>query len=277
MALSVMAKRPGAHKEVRTETILEAVCACHLASYVPGPVEDRGGVMFIGPPGVLKSTFLDVLDEFHNAAIISNLNTQTLMKMQGDFISGNTRTIAIPELQAIYKGDPRTSARLEQALMQLVAEGHRGASWQDTRRQKFKSRAMVFGAMTPTFYDRMSGPWEDSGFLRRFIWVAYTLQDPDVLMDAITQWKRAEFGGVAIPKPPANNTIPDSLSVDERREIRGWLKHQPAPHEIQFSLLCRATAALRWHYATRKLRKNALDTMREFAATLQKDAAVVRV
>ncbi len=233
--------------------------------------------MFVGPPGVLKSTFLDVLDEFHNAAIISNLNTTTLMQMQGDFISGNTRTIAIPELQAIYKGDPRTSARLEQALMQLVAEGHRGTSHQDTRRQKFKSRAMVYGAMTPKFFDRMSNGWEDSGFLRRFIWCSYTLQDPDVLMDAITQWKRAEFGGVTIPKVPAQNSIPDSLSIDERREIRTWLKHQPAPHEIQFSLLCRATAALRWHYATRKLRKNALDTMREFAATLQKEAAVVRV
>lgn len=233
--------------------------------------------MLVGPPGALKSTFLDVLDEFHNAALISNLNTTTLMQMQADFISGNMRTIALPEYAAIYKGDPRTAARLEQALMQLVAEGHRGTSHQDTRRQKFKSRATVFGAMTPKFYDRMSGPWEDSGFMRRFLWVSYTLQDPDVLMDAITQWKRAEFGGVAIPRTPANNLIPDTLSIDERREIRSWLKYQPAPHEIQFSLLCRATSALRWHYATRKLRKNALDTMREFASTLAKEAAVVRV
>lgn len=253
------------------------MCALHLSSYVAGPVEDRGGVMLIGPPGVLKSTFLDILDEFHNAAIISNLNTTTLLQMQGDFISGNTRTIAIPELQAIYKGDPRTAARLEQALMQLVAEGHRGASWQDTRRQKFKSRAMVYGAMTPKFYERMASSWEDSGFLRRFIWAAYTLRDPDVLMDALEKWRRAEFGGIKIPRVPASGKIPDTLKTEERREIRSWLKYQPTPHEIQFSLLCRATSALRWHYAANRVKKNALDTMREFAATLHKEAAVVRV
>lgn len=262
---------------MHAETILEAVCACHLSTYVPGPVEDVGGVMFIGPPGVLKSTFLDVLDEFHNAAIISNLNTTTLLQMQSDFISRNTRTLVIPELQAIYKGDPRTAARLEQALMQLVAEGHRGASWQDSRRQKFKSRAMVYGAMTPKFYERMSGPWEDSGFLRRFLWCSYTLGDPNVLMNALEEWRRAELGGIKIPSVPASNKIEDTLTLEERREIRTWLKFQPSPHEIQFSLLCRATSALRWHYRERRLKKNALDTMREFAATLHKDAAIVRI
>lgn len=257
--------------------MLEAVCALHLSSYVPGPVEDRGGVMFIGPPGVMKSTFLNVLDEFHNATIISNLNTTTLLQMQSDFISGNTRSLVIPELQAIYKGDPRTAARLEQAIMQLVAEGHRGASWQDSRRQKFTSRAMVYGAMTPKFYEKMASGWDDSGFMRRFIWCSYTLQDPDVLMNALEDWRRAEFGGIRIPTVPANNTIPDALRAEERREIRTWLKHQPSPHEIQFSLLCRATSALRWHYQARRIKKNALDTMREFAGTLQKDAAVLRL
>jgi hypothetical protein len=270
-----MAKRPVQRHEVRAQIILEAVCALHLSSYVPGPVEDRGGVMFVGPPGILKSTFLDVLDEFHNATIISNLNTTTLLQMQSDFQSGNTRTIAIPELQAIYKGDPRTAARLEQALMQLVAEGHRGASWQDSRRQKFKSRAMVFGAMTPKFFDRQAGGWEYSGFLRRFLWASYTLADPDVLMNAIEEWKRADFGGIVIPTIPASNMIPDQLSVDDRRTIRSWLKHQPAPHEIQFHLLCRATSALRWHYGTRKLKRNALDTMKEFSGMLQREAALV--
>jgi hypothetical protein len=84
-------------------------------------------------------------------------------------------------------------------------------------------------------------------------------------------------GSIKIPALPANHNIPESLTAEERKQVRSWLKHQPGPHEIQFALLCRATSALRWHYQARKLRKDAVATMREFARTLSKDAALVRV
>jgi hypothetical protein len=263
---------------VHAEIILEAICALHLASYVQSPVKDKGGLIIVGPPGVLKTTFLDVLDEnYHNSLAASNLNTTTLLKLQGQFHNGAMRSIVLPDLQAIYAGDPRTAARLEQALMQLAGEGNRGASWQDARYQKFKSRCAIFGATTQKHFESMSSRWEDSGFLRRFLWAGVTLENPDALMDAITEWQRAEIGGIKIPDLPASTMIPDLLASNERKEIKSWLKYQPTPHEIQFSLLCRATSALRWHYRQRKIKTDALDTMRQFAETLQQDAALVRI
>jgi hypothetical protein len=263
---------------VRAETILEAICALHLASYVQGPTGEYGGLMVIGPPGQLKTTLLDVLDQnYHNAFSPSNLNTTTLLKLQGQFHNGSMRSLVLPDVQAMYAGDPRTAARLEQALMQLAGEGNRGASWQDARFQRFKSRCAIFGAMTQKLYEQMANRWEESGFLRRFLWASVSLKDPEVLMNAIEQWQRAEIGGISVPVIPANNTIPDLLTTDERRQIRVWLKHQPTPHEIQFSLMCRATSALRWHYKTRGIKVDAMETMREFAETLQKDAAHVEV
>jgi hypothetical protein len=263
---------------VRAEIILEAICAFHLASYVPSPVKDKGGLMFVGPPGVLKTTFLDVLDEnYHNSLTSSNLNTTTLLKMQAQFYNGSMRSLVLPDVQAIYAGDPRTAARLEQALMQLAGEGNRGASWQDARYQKFKSRCAIFGAMTQKHFEQYTARWEDSGFLRRFLWAGVTLEDPEALMNAIEQWQRAEIGGIKIPDLPANGTIPYLLANHEAKEIRSWLKHQPSPHEIQFSLMCRATSALRWHYQQRRLKHDALDVMRQFAETLQHDAALVRI
>jgi hypothetical protein len=271
-------RRRGWTGVVSAEIMLEAICAFHLASYVDGPVKDKGGLMIVGPPGVLKTTYLDVLDEnYHNALTSSNLNTTTLLKLQGQFYNGAMRSIIIPDVQALYAGDPRTSARLEQALMQLAGEGNRGASWQDARHQKFKSRCAVFGALTQKHYEQMAGRWEESGFLRRFVWSSVTLENPDVLMDAIQDWRRADIGGIKIPDVPASMSIPDLLTTDERRQIRTWLKYQPGPHEIQFSLVCRATSALRWHYQQRNIKKNAVDTMREFAETLRKDAALVRI
>ena len=270
-------RQPGS-LEVPVESMLEAICAIHMASYVDSPVKDRGGLMLIGPPGVLKTSLLDVVgDNYHNAISASNLNTTTLLKMQQEFHAGTMRTLILPDVQAIYAGDPRTAGRLEQALMQLAGEGNRGASWQDSRHQRFKSRCTIFGAITIKHYEKMAENWEASGFLRRFLWSAYSLADPDILMDAIEKWTRADIGSIRVPALPANHSIPDSLSDDERRQIRSWLKHQPGPHEIQFALLCRATSALRWHYANRRIKKNAIETMREFARTLSKDAALLRV
>lgn len=258
--------------------MLEAICAIHMSSYVDSPVKDRGGLILVGPPGVLKTSFLDIVeDNYHNAISASNLNTTTLLKMQQQFHAGTMRSLILPDIQAIYAGDPRTSGRLEQALMQLAGEGNRGASWQDARHQRFKSRCTIFGAITIKHYEKMAPGWEDSGFLRRFLWSAYTLSEPDILMDAIQDWRRADIGSIRVPALPSGRSIPDTLTTDERRQIRNWLKHQPGPHEIQFTLLCRATSALRWHYANRRIKKNAIETMREFARTLSKDAALVRV
>lgn len=265
-------------RTVRLEAILESVCALHLASFVAGPVEDRGGLMITGPPGMLKSTALDVLDaNYHNAVSVSNLNTTTLLQMQDQLQSGAVRSIIVPDLQALYAGDPRTVARVEQALMQLAAEGHRGASWQDSRFQRFRSRCTIFSAMTGKFFEKHASAWNDSGFLRRFLWCAYRLEDPDTLMRAISQWTRAELGAIVIPQIPASGGIPDRLTVADRELIRTWVKHQPGPHEIQFALLCRAASVLGWHYERRKLKRKALVTLAEFARTLHKEAALVQL
>jgi len=266
------------HNSVSVEAMLEVICAFHLAGYVGGPVADRGGLMLVGPPGNLKTTLLDVLDEhFSDALSFSNLNTQTLTKIQGQFSNGSMRSLILPDLQACYAGDPRTAARLEQALMQLAGEGHRGASWQDPRFQKFRSRCAVFGAMTNRFYEKYANYWEDTGFQRRFVWSYYKLENPDMLLDALEQWERADIGGIKIPDTPASHEIPNLLKQEERHEIRRWLKYQPGPHEIQYHLLCCAASALRWHYGRRKFRRDAMATMREFARTLHKEAALLRI
>jgi hypothetical protein len=260
---------------LNSEQMIEALCACHLAAYVPAPVEDRGGVMLVGPPGALKTTFLSALETYHNTLTASAINTQTLMRSQEDLCSGAIRSIIVPDINALYAGDPRTAARVESTLMQLAGEGTRGASWQDTRHQHFVARATIFGAMTSTHFERHAKSWEDSGFLRRFLWVRYTLADADVLMRALEHWNRAEFGAFAAPALPASNVIPDSLTQAERAAIRSWLKYQPRPHEIQYTLLCRAASALRWCYKTVKSKKNAMSTMKAFSMTLQRNAAIV--
>lgn len=258
-------------------TLCECICALHLSSYVESPFTDRGGLILVGPPGVLKTTFLDVLDDNYSTALsYSNLNTMTLSKMQSGFVNGAVRTLVFPDMQALYAGDPRTASRLEQGIMQLSGESRRGASWEDSRFQKFRGRATIFGAMTSDLYEQKSPEWDRNGFARRFLWATYTLRDPDILTRSIEEWKRADIGRLIIPPVPLNGSIPDCLTKAERHEVLTWLKYQPSPHEIQLQLLCKAVSVLKWHYRERGItNRKPMDVMQCFAECLQRDAALL--
>jgi len=262
---------------VKVGTMMEAICAIHLSSYVDSPYRDRGGLMIVGPPGVLKTTLLDVLDDnFHNALSISNAYMGTMKKLQPAFYNGQVRSLCFPDIQSIYAGDPRTSSRIEQMMMQLSGEATRTIGGdEDSRHAKFKGFCTMFGAMTDFFYTGHVGRWDTTGFLRRFLWSTYTLRDPDILMRAIEQWTRAELGYRVVPQIPMGGRIPDTLTQSERKEIWSWLRHQPLPHEIQLQVLCKAVSALKWHYLQVGLKRSAMSTMHEFAETLQKDAALL--
>lgn len=264
---------------IRVETLVEAICSLHIASYVESPYKDRGGLMLVGPAGVLKTTLLDVLDNnYHNALAISNSHMSTMRKLQPAFYNGQVRSLCFPDLQSIYAGDPRTASRIEQMMMQLSGEATRTIGGdEDSRYAKFKGYCTMFAAMTPSFYTAHINKWDESGYSRRFLWATYTFLDPDILMRAIAQWTRANIGTTAIPVCPTNSLIPDSLTQQDREEIQSWLRHQPQPHEIQFQVLCKATSALAWHYKQCKIKKRAMDTMREFSEILQHDAALLKL
>lgn len=257
--------------------MFEGICALHLSSYVVSPYNDRGGLMVCGPPGVLKTTLLDILDDnYHNALSISNSFMGTMNRLQSSFFNGQVRSISFPDIQSIYAGDPRTSGRIEQMMMQLSGEATRTiGGGQDARYAKFKARCTVFGAMTELFHTAKAEKWENSGFLRRFLWSFYTLDNPDILVEAVSHWKRANLGSARIPDIPAGNAIAESLSIAERKEVYGWLRHQPIPHEIQFQVMVKAVSALRWSYHQQGRKEDAMDVMHEFAETMQRDAALL--
>ena len=264
---------------IRVETLVDGICGLHIASYVESPYKDRGGLMLVGPAGVLKTTLLDVLDNnYHNALAISNSHMSTMRKLQPAFYNGQVRSLCFPDLQSIYAGDPRTANRIEQMMMQLSGEATRTIGGdEDSRYAKFKGYCTMFAAMTPSFYTAHINKWDEAGFSRRFLWGTYTFQDPDILMRAVAQWTRATLGENVVPVCPTNNLIPDSLKQADREEIQTWLRHQPQPHEIQFQVMCKATSALAWHYKQNRIRKNAMEVMREFSEILQHDAALLQL
>lgn len=259
---------------LRVETIIEVVCAAHLASYVESPFQHRGGLWLVGPPGQLKSSLIEPVDSYQDVVTLSDVNTKTLMQLKGELSTGSIRTLVIPEMQKLYERDPRSALNVEGAMRALVEEGYRGASFEDSSINRFRARACVIGAMNE---ETQTDHWErwKTGFARRFLWCLVRLQDSEILLDAIQKWKLAEIGVGIIPKAPTPRTIPNLITEPERIKIRQLIKYQPKPAVIPYELLCKIAAVLKWHYQRAGLARKAMETVTEFSACLGKEGAEI--
>ena len=255
-------------RELRAETLVEVICAMHLTNYVPGLGMHRGGLWLVGPPGVMKSTFLDFLEVYEDALFMTDLNNKGLMAVKGELATGTVKTLVFPELQRIYERDPRTALGVEGSIRAMAEEGFRGASFEESGINRFKARATIIGAMTSDLQELKWAGWKTSGFSRRFLWCLIKLKDPEVLMRAVEKWERKDIGNIRVPNAPSSGQISPHLTEAQRKAIRILVRYQPHPNNVSFELMCKIACVLQWHYKQRRLKKSAMATLREFAACL---------
>lgn len=261
--------------QIPIQAVIDCIYAAHLSSYVATPIEDRGGIFFIGPPGVLKSSLLGVLDRrYPDALTLADMNVQMWVKhLREQFSNGEYRTLVLPELKKIYERHSATSSNLEGVLRALVAEGFRFASFEDPNATRKRARAVLLGAMTPKLYADMLQSWRETGFSRRFLFALYSLADPKTLDRALDDGRRVEIGiGQAPPEP--QGPLADLTTVEERRKLTLMLKYQPRPNVLQKLLLIRMLSVLKWWYPSVG-RKNgeAWETIEQFAQLLGSEGA----
>lgn len=255
--------------------LLEILCAVHLSSYVDSMFADRGGLMIVGPPGVLKSTFLALLDRNYNDVVsISDMNVQSLNDLRDQIASKTIRTLVIPEYAKLHERHLYTAMNVEGHIRALAGEGFTSASFEDSRINRLRARCTILSAMTPKFQTKHFKDWEDSGFNRRFLWSLVRLKDADLLERAVEDWRLVDFRMAHIPPSPVDS-IPNLTTKQERQELRRLIKYQPGgSHAIQLALLAKILAVLKWWYQLRKRpAKEALQTVASFALSLGKEGA----
>lgn len=263
---------------ITVDTFMEVLCALHFAMLVESPINDSSGLMLIAPSGSLKTSLLMTIPNLYPNSTVcdSNWYYGKLVKMKSLFYNRTARSIVIPELSSVYSGDPRTGGRMEQILQQMAGEGSVATNERDTRWERYEMRAQVFAAMTPEFAAKKHPSWEE-GFHRRFLWAHIAMKNEEVLMDYLTDWRRAEL---EISQPivePAQGFIPNLLTYEDKMTIRGLLESQKdfGPNHTRFVFMCRALSVLKWHYKRIGSKKSALKTMRDFSVCLSKRAALL--
>lgn len=258
---------------MRANSLLEVIDAGHLSKYVEAPFDQRGGLMIVGPPGSLKSTFIKCsLAEYPNCLIMSDLNVQQLIQLRDDLAGGRYSTIGFLEFEKLYQRAKPTAENLEGHIKALVDEGFTRSSFEDQRMMQLHATAFVVGAMTYSFYSNRFSQWNQSGFARRFLWANIRLKNPQLITDAIHQWTLVSFGSLA-RKTPASRHIPYTVTREESSRILTMLREQPGdatPFITMKKMLC----ALKWKHGKPAY---AMRLLSDFAECLRKNGAAIEV
>lgn len=255
--------------------LVEMMCAVHLSSYVEGPFPDRSGLFVVGPPSVLKSTLLEMLERHYNdAVVVSDLNVKALGDLRDQIAAKVIRTLVVPEYAKLWDRHPNTANNVEGHIRALVGEGFSSPSFEDARINRLRARVTVLSAIVPKFQVDHFRKWEDTGFNRRFLWCLVRLKNPMLLEQAVEEWKRVDFKIRYIPLAPSGDVqIAHRTTTSERAELRALVRYQPGgAHAAQLALLVKMLAVLKWWYTqVGRPESEAMWNMRTFGQSLGKE------
>lgn len=260
---------------MKPQSLIEVLDAAHLTYHVNDKeFPSRGGLMIVGPPGVLKTSFINAaFGDWPEALILSDINVNQMRPLRDDFISGRFRTLAFTAFEKLYQRNPASAANLEGHISALVEEGFSRTAHEDSRMATLHARALVCGAMPYGFYSDRFKDWDKSGFARRFLWITIRLADHNKLIEAIMQWKRITLATVA-HKEPRGAMIRVSTEPTEARKLRNLIRGQPGDTS-PLILMQKIHAVLSWKYNGDS--KQVWSVLNDFGESLHRDGAEVEL
>ena len=175
---------------MKVHSLLETLHAAQHTWLVEGPWDERGGILLVAPPGQLKTTLVYTLDNYSDALCCSDVNIHSLKSIRDSVLGGRYHTIAFGEMEKLYARNPATAANIEAHLKQFVEEGLRHFSHEDSSAPIMPARCMVIAGITPSALGKMYSIWNESGFLRRFLRIQYTMRDQKTILEAVHAWKK---------------------------------------------------------------------------------------
>lgn len=257
---------------MRVKTLIEFLDAAANTNLVSGPFDERGGIILVGPPGILKTTMIETVMSNHPDSLsLSDLNVQQWLKIKDEFVSNRYSTLAFGEFEKIYQRHPATAANLEGIIKALVSEGYGTGPGGDPRMPQIKARALVIGGITTDCFERKYNEWQKNGFIRRFIWIVLAIQNPDAIMKAIRRWEKIDFGNVSLIRP-ANRTIKVNITEEKSKYLEKIMRTQPGLHGTGYVLMKKILAVLEWKNSENGHKGDrTLELLDEIAPSLSKE------
>jgi hypothetical protein len=265
---------PKKGSEVKFSTMVEVCAAMHLSSEIASEFKQRGGIIFVAPPGHLKTSAIETVELFPHARVISNLTVKALNTMRQDFLSGQLKTMAFSDLENIYRRHGSVASQIEGVLMGLVEEGFRNPAFSDQRTSVMPARCAVIGGIATKVYEERISAWLDSGFARRFLLSKYTAHESVIkkLEESIIAWKKTALVNGFNMRIPVNPISVDINEKDSEKVL--WQLRFQYDRRTPFVIAKKIIGVLVWKF---KDKKKAWEIWDDFAPSLDKDGTTVTI
>lgn len=230
---------------MRAQSLIQFLDAAVDTKHIAGPFDERGGIMIVAPPGSLKTTVIDnALSAHADTIICSDLNVHQWMKIKDEFISQRYTAMGFPEFEKLYQRHSSTAANLEGIIKALVSEGYGTGPGGDPRMPRILARGLVIGGITVDCFERKYNEWQKNGFLRRFLWIVTAVHNPNLIVEAIHDWKKISLGRVIVR--PANGIIEVDMPREKSVYLEKMMKEQPGLHGTGLVLIKKICSVLQW-------------------------------
>lgn len=259
---------------MHVSSLIEFIDAACDTKFVQGPYEERGGLMLVAYPGSLKSTILRLGMYHHSdAMVLSDLNVKQWLKMREDFVTGRFSALGFTDFEKIYQRHSSTSSHIEGIVKGLVAEGYGVGPSGDTRMPVIPAYAMVAGAMTNTCMEDHYDEWSKSGFLRRFLWIVFSVKNQNRIAEAIRAWEKIDLGRITVR--PANRQIQVNISRERTLQMEKMMQEQVGFNGTGYVLLKKIVAVLEWKYGNNGGSKRVADLLADLAPAFSKNGGKI--
>lgn len=240
-----------------------------------GEFPERGGILLVAPPEHLKTTFVEILSNYPDALVVTDLVTRDLAKIRSSIADGRFVTLGLPEFQKLYYRDEAVASNIQGNIQALMEEGFAYVPGGSPDVKVAKARALVVAGCTRDLFERKSEQWQSSGFLRRLLVSRYRLRNPNLLAASIERWRRIEILGEYSWNLPNWASIPHSVSPEEARkiaEVCAWQNGKSDPAKLLHKIL----SVLRWRNRKwLKKKDDSFDVVLDFMESLAKEEAIV--
>jgi hypothetical protein len=235
---------------MRVEHLVEFLCAAHVAQQVESPWQDRGGIGLVAEPESLKTTLAGALGVYPNVRMLSDVNVTELANLRGDMVSNTYKTIVFLDYQKIFERHQDSAANIQGVLRALTGEGWQGLA-HEAQVTGMPARCFVVLCITPGMWKRKGLTWKENGFRRRFLWLQYAINNPEVIRAAQKRWEKVSTGSIDIPYPVTK--IPMRLTPGEMEVCEQAVINQTGiTKSIPFQIMARSYQILKWHYKNRR-------------------------
>jgi len=233
--------------------------------------------MLVGPPENMKTTLATCLEKYSNALVVADMNVKQLVKVRDQISCGRYRTLVLPAFEKLYKRDADTASNVEGHLLAMTEEGFGHASFEDHEVFVRTAKCLVVGALVEEHYRRHATRWLRDGFVRRFLWSNFIMDDQDAIKRAICKWEPlALSNGDDLPGLPPGR-IPFDVSQKERIKIAGLIGEQEGK-STPYVLSIKTLNVLKWRYRdSSNPGRAAMDIFEDFAQSLGKQGATLQL